>query len=76
MDSPLQRVTTNMPSAAKGSVSARNVSGASSPTPIFSTGQLHPHTSVNMRIGTTAALPARAIGCAPGRALCALIGSS
>ena len=37
-----------MPSAANGRVSARNVSGASSVTPIFRIGQLQPQTSVRM----------------------------
>ena len=36
-----------MPSAANGSVIERNVSGAISVTPIFSTGQLQPQTSVS-----------------------------
>jgi hypothetical protein len=40
-----------MPTAANGSVIARNVSGAISATPIFSTGQLHPQMTVRMAIG-------------------------
>ena len=36
--------------AASGSVKPRNVSGASSVTPIFSTGQLQPQTSVRIRM--------------------------
>ena len=36
--------------AANGSVKPRNVSGASSVTPIFSTGQLQPQTSVRIRM--------------------------
>ena len=48
------------PSAANGSVSARNVSGASSATPIFSTGQLQPQTSVRTTTGTSASRSQRA----------------
>src|SRR5258708_6634928 len=64
IDSPLHRVMANMPNAAKGSVIVRNVSGAISVTPIFSTGQLPPHTSVSTRMGSSAC----AIGCAGGHA--------
>ena len=58
-DSPEKRETSSMPTAANGSVTARNVSGASSVTPIFRIGQLQPQTSVRTRIGNAA----RAIGC-------------
>ncbi len=54
--------TSSMPSAANGSVIARKVSGASSVTPSFSTGQLHPHTSVRIAMGTNAC----ASGCRDG----------
>ena len=64
MESPDSDATSSMPMAASGSVSPRNVSGASSVTPIFSMGQLHPQTSVSTVIGRTA----RSIGCA-GRAI-------
>jgi hypothetical protein len=60
MLSPLTRATSSIPSAANGSVNARKVSGGSSVTPIFRTGQLQPHTSVRMAIGSIA----RARGCA------------
>ncbi len=59
IESPEKRATSSMPIAANGSVSARNVSGASSVTPIFRIGQLQPQTSVSTRIGNAA----RAIGC-------------
>ena len=65
IDSRLQRVATNIPSAANGSVSARNVSGAISVTPTLSTGQLQPQMKVSNRIGTSAC----AIGCAASRAV-------
>ena len=45
----------SMPSAENGSVSARNVSGAISDTPSFSTGQLQPQTSVSTSSGISAA---------------------
>ena len=51
IESPESFETASMPSAANGSVSARNVSGASSVTPIFSTGQLQPQTSVSTANG-------------------------
>ena len=50
------------PSAANGSVDARNVSGASSVTPIFSTGQLHPQTSVRMPTEQQGSMPAAHAG--------------
>ena len=54
IESPAIRAMTRRPIAAKGSVSARNVSGASSATPIFSMGQLQPHTSVMIATGISA----------------------
>src|SRR6478672_2377938 len=56
--SPDTRATVSRPIAASGSVRLRNVSGASSVTPILSTGQLQPQTSVRTRISGAA----RAIG--------------
>src|SRR6185436_891631 len=47
IESPDSRAASNKPSAANGSVAPRKVSGASSVTPSFSTGQLHPQTKVN-----------------------------
>jgi hypothetical protein len=54
MLSPLRNATSSMPIAAKGSVTLRNVSGSSSFTPIFNTGQLQPQTSVRIAMGRNA----------------------
>src|SRR5437899_5692012 len=53
---PDQREIASMPSAAKGSVNERKVSGAISVTPIFRIGQLKPHISVNTPTGKRAAI--------------------
>src|SRR5437763_9151540 len=54
MSSPEKRATASSPIAAKGSVNARNVSGAMSVTPILRSGQLQPHTNVSTPIGASA----------------------
>ena len=72
IESPDRRANASMQIAANGSVSARNVSGASSDTPIFSTGQLQPQMSASTRIGSAARAPvtdsfrtSRCAACAP-----------
>src|SRR6266702_2125766 len=47
-ESPESFAISSNPSAANGSVDARNVSGASAVTPTFNTGQLQPQASVRM----------------------------
>src|SRR3982751_1702492 len=69
IDSPDRRETMSMPTAASGSVKARNVSGAISVTPILRIGQLQPHTSVSTRIGQAE----RAIGAVDGRTVAAIL---
>ena len=54
IDSPCAWANASMPSAASGSVMQRNVSGASSSTPIFRTGQLQPQTSASSRTSNAA----------------------
>src|SRR6266700_2736992 len=58
---PDQREIASMPSAAKGSVNARKVSGAISVTPIFRIGQLQPQISVSTATGKSVAAVIRAV---------------
>jgi hypothetical protein len=53
IDWPESFANPSNPSAANGSVSARNVSGAISVTPSFNIGQLQPHTSASTATGTS-----------------------
>ena len=67
IEAPDIAATASKPSPAKGSVKARNVSGAISLTPIFSTGQLQPQTRASTATGNSAAAVMCGVGDASAR---------